>query len=136
MTILSETPRTYPADWPAAGPIDLAQHDAPHRSSTVEWWYANAHLTALDGRQLSLFASFFRAMVKSDERTGEPIFAHALTWALADPQTRTYVAESLLDPDTPAIVKERTARGEGIRDPLIRRAIVEVAEKGEVPLPD
>ena len=48
-----------PSDWPTAGPIDLAVHDLPHRSSTAEWWYLNAHLTAADGRAYSLFAAFF-----------------------------------------------------------------------------
>ena len=50
----------FPADWPGAGLINLAVHDLPHRSSTTEWWYQNCHFETVDGRQLSLFAAFFR----------------------------------------------------------------------------
>ena len=36
---------TMQADWPKAGPIDLALHDLPHASSTTEWWYFNGILS-------------------------------------------------------------------------------------------
>jgi hypothetical protein len=49
--------RTTFADWPAEGPIDLAVHDPPHRSSATEWWYVNTHVTTADGHDLSLFAA-------------------------------------------------------------------------------
>ena len=50
--------RTTFADWPQEGPIDLAVHDLPHRSSATEWWYVNTHVTTADGQDLSLFAAF------------------------------------------------------------------------------
>src|SRR5688572_14377941 len=56
----------HPPDWPTDGPIDLARHDLPHASSTTEWWYVNSHLTAADGRPLSLFAAFFRIATGKD----------------------------------------------------------------------
>src|SRR5688572_6369863 len=73
-----------PADWPGPGPIDLAVHDLPHASSTLEWWYVNAHLATASGRDVSLFASFFRTAVGRNEDAGNHIYAHALTWALVD----------------------------------------------------
>jgi geranylgeranyl pyrophosphate synthase/predicted secreted hydrolase len=111
-------------------------HDLPHASSTLEWWYVNCHLETENGRDLSLFASFFRTAVARDETTGELEYAHALTWALVDPAERRYVPEALVDVDAPRIVKERLERGEGIDDPLIRRAMRDVVAKGRVPGPD
>ena len=52
-----------PADWPRGHEIDLSVHDMPHASSTLEWWYVNAHLQTVGGRQVSLFASFFRTAI-------------------------------------------------------------------------
>ncbi|MDP6943664.1 MAG: lipocalin-like domain-containing protein, partial [Myxococcota bacterium] len=125
-----------PADWPTAGPIDLAIHDRPHASSTTEWWYLNAHVEALDGRPFSLFASFFRVLAGRDEATGELTYAHSLTWALTDVTTRAYYGESRVDPKAPAMGLEKLERGEGTSDLRIRRAAREVLEKGRVPYPD
>ena len=127
---------TRPTDWPGEGPIDLAVHDLPHASSTLEWWYVNCHLETEDGRELSLFASFFRTAVGRDEPTGAYAYAHALTWALVDPAGQRYLPEALVDKDAPAIVRERLDRGEAIDDPLIRRAMREVVAKGRIPGPD
>jgi geranylgeranyl pyrophosphate synthase/predicted secreted hydrolase len=132
----SSAATTRPADWPGAGPIDLVAHDPPHASSTLEWWYVNCHLEAEDGRELSLFASFFRTAVGRDEATGEHAYAHALTWALVDPAGKRYLPEALVDKEAPRIVQERLERGEAIDDPLIRRAMREVVAKGRVPGPD
>ena len=52
-------------DWPEAGPIDLAVHDAPHASSSTEWWYLHAHVETDDGRPLSFFAAVFRILKPS-----------------------------------------------------------------------
>jgi geranylgeranyl pyrophosphate synthase/predicted secreted hydrolase len=127
---------SYPADWPGPGPIDLAVHDLPHASSTLEWWYVNAHLTVSDGQELALFAAFFRTAVGYDQAAGAYRYAHALTWALVDPARQRYLAESLVDPDAPAIARARLDRGEGITDPLLRRAMREVLERGAIPGPD
>jgi geranylgeranyl pyrophosphate synthase/predicted secreted hydrolase len=125
-----------PADWPAAGPIDLAVHDLPHASSTTEWWYLKAHVETLDGRPLSLFAAFFRVLTGRNETTGELEYAHSLTWALSDPTRKRYVTQSLVDRRAPKLGLERIERGEGTRDPRIRRAMKEVCERGRVPWPD
>ena len=55
--------------WPAAGPIDLALHDLPHAAADTEWWYVNAHVRIADGRELGVFAAFFRII--SDARRGD-----------------------------------------------------------------
>ncbi len=138
MTAASEQAQRadYPADWPSDGPIDLGIHDLPHASSTLEWWYVNAHLTTDAGREVSVFASFFRTAVGRDELTGENAYAHALTWAYVEPAAERYTSESLVDHDAPAIALAQLDRGMGIDDPLLRRAMTDVLERGEVPRPD
>ncbi len=126
----------YPADWPGPGPIDLVQHDPPHASSTTEWWYLKAHIELVDGRRQSLFAAFFRVLKGRDERTGELQYAHSLTWALSDVARKRYLTQSLVDRDAPRLGIEKLDRGEGSRDPLIRRAMREVCVRGRVPQPD
>jgi geranylgeranyl pyrophosphate synthase/predicted secreted hydrolase len=125
-----------PSDWPAAGPLDLAVHDLPHRSSTTEWWYLNAHVETETGRRLSLFASFFRLASGRDPATRETTFAHSVTWALSDADGGRYLADSRVDAQAPKLGLERLAREEQRRDPRLRRALQEVLEKGRVPHPD
>lgn len=127
---------TRPDDWPADGPIDLTVHDLPHRSSTTEWWYLNSHLETVTGEKLSLFASFFRIVLGKDEQTGEPRHAHALNWAIVDASSGRYYAESLVDPCAPEVGLQKLERGEGTPDPLLRQAMREILEKGQVPHPD
>ena len=131
----------FPADWPGPGPIDLQVHDLPHASSSTEWWYINGHVTLAGpagaaGRQLSLFASFFRVLKGFDELTKQPQYAHSVTWALSDPQVATYTSESRVDRDAPRMGKQKVARGEGSRDPRLQRALLEILDKGHVPRPD
>jgi geranylgeranyl pyrophosphate synthase/predicted secreted hydrolase len=125
-----------PVDWPHQGRIDLDTHDLPHASSTLEWWYVNAHARTVSGRDISLFASFFRTAVGRDEQTGKSLQAHALTWALIEPATRRYLRESLVDQHAPAIVQHELAQGQGVADPMLRRALSEVVAKGTIPGPD
>jgi geranylgeranyl pyrophosphate synthase/predicted secreted hydrolase len=127
--------RTF-ADWPGPGPIDLAVHDLPHRSSATEWWYVNTHLKTVDGIELSLFAAFFRIIKGKDEKTGEPTYAHSCTWALSDASSKTYLARSNVDPSAPEMGLERIKNGRGSRDPRLNRAISEILERGRVPAPD
>ena len=125
-----------PNDWPGPAPIDLDAHEAPHASSTLEWWYVNGHLTTERGEALSYFASFFRTAVGKDPETGRYVYAHALTWALVDPAGRRYLSESLVDHDAPEIARRQLEKGLGVRDALLRRAMLEVLERGHVPRPD
>lgn len=126
-----------PADWPAVGPIDLARQDLPHRSALTEWWYLHSHLETVDGRSLSLFASFFRVVKGRDEDTQEPLYAHSVSWSLSDLDARRYYPDTIVDRDAPRMALERLDRGEGpTRDPRIRRSLREVLVRGNVPYPD
>lgn len=133
-----------PADWPGAGPIDLALHDLPHRSSTTEWWYLNAHVTAADGRAYSLFAAFFM-LALGEERAASPEgdkeakkmrFAHSVQWAIVDVEQQRYLFDSVLDRHAPGVTLQRLDRGDGTKDPHFQRAIREVLRQGKVPHPD
>lgn len=128
-------PSDFPNDWPGPGPVDLALHDLPHASATTEWWYVNAHLTAADGRALSLFAAFFR-IINGKRPDGSLEYAHSLTWAITDVAKGDYLARTFVDARAPAIGLERIKRGQGARDERLNRAVSEVLEKGHVPLPD
>ncbi|WP_460983351.1 polyprenyl synthetase family protein [Spirosoma fluminis] len=127
---------SFPADWPVAGPIDLAIHDLPHSSSTLEWWYLNSHLTLADDRPCSLFASFFRMAIGRDETTGQIQYGHTLTWAISDVKSQQYYTDSLVDPRAPKIGLDTIDKGEDKTDPLLQRALREVLVKGNVALPD
>ncbi len=115
--------------------MDLAKHDLPHPSAMTEWWYVNAHLTAADGRQLSLFAAFFR-IINGKRPDGSFEYAHSLTWGITDLARKEYVARSFVDANAPAIGLERIKKGQGARDERLNRAVGEVLRQGKVPLPD
>jgi len=124
-------------DWPAAfGPIDLAVHDRPHESSATEWWYYNSHLKTSAGREFSAFVCFFRVVKHIDRKSGRKYFAHALNWAITDVENGKYYQDSLLDNDSPAMIKKIVEREGEIEDPRLKKAMMEVLEKGNVPLPD
>jgi geranylgeranyl pyrophosphate synthase/predicted secreted hydrolase len=126
----------FPSDWPKAGDIDLAIHDLPHASSTTEWWYMNSHITAKGGRNLSLFASFFRHVIDYDKVTKMPIHAHSVIWGVSDIDKQTYQTVSLIDQRAPKLGLERLERGELVKDPFLKRAAAEMLKKGVVPYPD
>jgi len=123
------------ADWPGAGPIDLAVHDLPHASSTTEWWYLNAQLRTASGRELSVFAAFFR-IVNGKRADGSLEHAHSLTWAVCDVEQGDYVGRTFVDANAPRIGLERIKKGQGAKDERLNRAVSEILEKGKVPLPD
>jgi geranylgeranyl pyrophosphate synthase/predicted secreted hydrolase len=121
---------------PDDGTLDLATHDLPHSSSATEWWYVNCHLKTESGKELSLFASFFRIILEIDEETGAPRHAHALNWAISDPASGKYYADSRVDQCAPEVGLKRLDRGEWKTDPLLRQALRELLERGQVPHPD
>lgn len=127
---------SVPSDWPADGPIDLAVHDAPHRSADTEWWYVNTHFESAEGRAYSLFAAFFRIAAGVDEKTGERTHAHSVTWALTDAMGHTYFAESRVDEKAPEMGLQRIENGGGVKDPRLNRAMAEELRRGNVPRPD
>jgi geranylgeranyl pyrophosphate synthase/predicted secreted hydrolase len=128
--------KTFPADWPGPGPIDLSVQDLPHRSSTTEWWYLNTHFETADGRRLSLFAAFFRIVKGEDPDSRSVQYAHSLTWALTDADRHIYSGDSRVDPAAPKMGLERIKGGRGAHDPRLNRAISEILERGKVPTPD
>lgn len=132
------------ADWPSKfGEIDLDEHDLPHEDCSTEWWYYNSHFQAKDTvthkvRDFSFFVSFFRIVKHVDETTGAKLFGHAVTWALVDPERKEYHFDVVLDQTAPGdLLKamERNSRT-GASDPMLRRALMDVLRKGNVPLPD
>ena len=125
-----------PADWPGPGPIDLALHDLPHASSTLEWWYVNSHLVTKDGHRLSMFAAFFRQVKGKNAETGQLEYAHTVTWAISDPDRKKYVHVSGVDPSAPEEGAKRLRRGLGSKDARVNRALGEMLARGKVPLPD
>jgi len=134
--IKKSTTNFHAFDWPADGPIDLKIHDLPHASSTTEWWYLNTHIQTKKGKEFSLFASFFRKLVHYDEKTRKATFAHTIIWAISDVEKKEYHTVSLVDRRAPKMGLERLKKGELVKDAFIRRATIEVLEKGNVPLPD
>lgn len=125
----------FPNDWPQDGAVDLGVHDLPHASATTEWWYVNSHLQAADGRELSVFAAFFR-IIRGQGPNQTVEHAHSLTWAITDVATGEYVPRSYVDAAAPQMGLERIKKGQGSKDERLNRAITEVLEKGRVPLPD
>ncbi len=125
-----------PADWPDDGPLSLTAHDLPHASSTTEWWYVNSHLRADDGRELSVFAAFFRILQSQDPHTGTRQWAHSLTWAVSDVKDGRYLSVSRVDAAAPTIGLEKIKQGHGSKDGRLNRAMTELLEKGRVPRPD
>ena len=126
-----------PKDWPAAtGEIDLAIHDLPHMSSTTEWWYINGHLKGTDDKEYSIFASFFRKLLGYNKEKEELEYAHSITWAIIDVDKEKYYQNSIVDKRTPELGLKRLKRGEVVKDERIRKAAIEMLEKGTVPYPD
>ncbi len=123
--------------WPSPGLVDMAKHDLPHAWADTEWWYVNSHFQTADGRELSLFAAFFRIVARYDETTGEPVeHAHSVTWALTDVSNQTYYPDSRVDAEAPRMGLERIKNGRGSKDPRLNRAISEILERGDLPAPD
>src|SRR5689334_21013170 len=121
---LAPLPELYRSDWPEAGRrIDLDRHDRPHPTSSMEWWYVNAHVTTADARAFSLFAAFFR--VDNTQKGGAPADAHFLTWALVDVEGKRYLAETLVDPSTPESALRELDEGRGPADQRLARALRE-----------
>ncbi|PIE19109.1 MAG: hypothetical protein CSA66_03055 [Proteobacteria bacterium] len=102
----------------------------------TEWWYLHAHIETVDRRRFAVFASFFRMVKGEDEATRAPQYAHSMTWALTDLDGGKYYPDSLVDRDAPRLGLDKLQRGEGTRDPRLRRALEEVLERGNVPFPD
>ena len=128
---------TERADWPASvGAIDLAVHDLPHPSSYTEWWYYNTHFEDAGGNKFSAFVAFFRVLRSFDAKTGERQYAHALNWALTDVGAKKYIPTVLLDKASPSMIRQQLRDERVMKDSRLRRAYIEILDRGNVPLPD
>jgi geranylgeranyl pyrophosphate synthase/predicted secreted hydrolase len=125
----------FPSDWPQRGPIDLGVHDLPHASSSLEWWYVNAHFQTASGRELSLFAAFFRQARGKSRLTGEVEYSHSVTWAVSDPARSCYYPKVAVDEAAPALGLRKLDAGGGFDDERVDRALREVLERGSIPGP-
>jgi geranylgeranyl pyrophosphate synthase/predicted secreted hydrolase len=125
----------FPADWPAPGPIDLDVHDLPHASSALEWWYVNTHFETEDGRELALFAAFFRELKGRHPVTGEPEYAHSITWALSDAARQRFTPCCAVDLGAPEFGMRKLDAGAGVEDERLNRAMREVLARGRIPGP-
>lgn len=130
---LSEADRP---DWPSpVGDLDLVLHDLPHDSSATEWWYYALHFEDAEGKEYSAFCAFFRVVKHIDDASGKKSHAHALNWAFIDVGNKKYINESLLDKDSPAVVKKQLEAGM-VKDDRLKRAYLEILNRGNIPLPD
>ena len=132
----SSPSKFFAADWPKDGPIDLNVHDLPHLSSSTEWWYMHSHIKVEDGREFSLFASFFQHAISYDKATGKSDYGHSVIWGISDLKEKKYHTVSLVDKRAPKLGLERLKKGELVKDPYIRRAGIEMLSKGVMPYPD
>jgi geranylgeranyl pyrophosphate synthase/predicted secreted hydrolase len=134
-TARREVEQPAPLDWPGPGPIDLNVQDLPHASSTLEWWYVNTHLRTESGRELSLFAAFFRQARGRNAESTAWEYSHSVTWALSDPAERRYYPKVAVDSSAPALGLAKLDAGGGFEDWRIDRATREVLERGRIPGP-
>lgn len=74
--------------------------DAPHDDAPIEWWYANARVTTIDGRHLAIVCAFFKFGVDpSISAMGLPSIppAHYLIYGVTDLGRNTHHAYSYAD---------------------------------------
>jgi geranylgeranyl pyrophosphate synthase len=83
-----------------------------------------------------VFGSFFRAVLAVDETTKTPVHGHLLAWAVTDSAQKKYFSDSRMEDSVRAQGLIRLRKGEGTKDPRIRRALVEILERGNLPKPD
>lgn len=117
------------------GPLDVEALDAPHALADLEHWQATSHLRDPDGAELSLFATFHRMAFADPLPEDGRRFAHAVTWAVADPLTGAYHRCSVVDRSVPSYLRRRLPHIVGV-DRRIARALAEVFDRNRVPLPD
>jgi geranylgeranyl pyrophosphate synthase/predicted secreted hydrolase len=122
-------------DWPGPGPIDLSVHDAPHASSTLEWWYVNGHLELEGGRKIAVFAAFFRQLANDGEDGNPRSYTHSVAWGLSLLDEGRFVNKVAVDTLAPEVGLKNLDAGVKNDDPRIERAYREVLRKGKIPGP-
>lgn len=61
--------------------------------------------------------------------------AHALNWAIVDVKNQKYYADPILDRSTPEILKRQLEDGSYDLDERMRRAFIEIVNKGQTAQP-
>jgi geranylgeranyl pyrophosphate synthase/predicted secreted hydrolase len=122
-------------DWPGSGPIDLSVHDAPHASSTLEWWYVNAHLELAGGRSAAVFAAFFRQLARDGEDGRPRAYTHSVAWGISLSDERRYLSKVAVDTLAPEVGLKNLDSGAKNDDQRIERAYREILRQGKIPGP-
>jgi geranylgeranyl pyrophosphate synthase/predicted secreted hydrolase len=118
-------------DWPGEGPIDLAIHDPPHASSTLEWWYVNAHLELAGRRKVAIFAAFFRQLANEDRDA--PAYTHSVAWGMSLVDEGRYLSKVAVDSRAAQVGLRNLKAKHG--DERTLRALREMLAKGQIPGP-
>jgi geranylgeranyl pyrophosphate synthase/predicted secreted hydrolase len=122
-------------DWPGPGPIDLSVHDAPHASSTLEWWYVNGHLQLAGGQNVAVFAAFFRQLANEEGKGRARAYTHSVAWGLSLNDEHRYLSKVAVDSRAPEVGLQNLDAGVKNDDERIERAYREVLRKGKIPGP-
>jgi geranylgeranyl pyrophosphate synthase/predicted secreted hydrolase len=122
-------------DWPGPGPIDLSVHDAPHASSTLEWWYVNTHLELQSGQKVAVFAAFFRQLAEEGDAVRSRVYTHSVAWGMSLIDERRFVSKVAVDPLAPKVGLDNLDAGVKNDDERVERAYREVLRKGKIPGP-
>ncbi|MFF6946831.1 lipocalin-like domain-containing protein, partial [Streptomyces lavendulae] len=107
--------------------------DRPDDTAGCEWWYVNAHLQSDDGRDFSVFASFFRVAAESVEGLVER--SHFLCAGWIDPSSGRYVQLAQVDGVHQRRVRD-LLRYDRVYDPRIRASLARMLDAPEPPSPD
>lgn len=81
-----------------------------------------------------MFASFFRQITR-DTKAEEPEQGCALMWSITDVASKQVMKQSLIDPCAVPFLRERLETATDLDDRL-RRSLLEMVQRGVVPLPD
>lgn len=121
-------------DWPTSDPIDLATHDRPHASASLERWNLHARFETETGRRLGVFAIFLREAQPPDG-PGQGEDAHYLVWAAIDAERKQYHSQSAVDRYAPARTLVRLNSDGAFEDGRVQQAMRDVLERNRIPGP-
>lgn len=123
-------------DWPADGPINLNLHDLPHASSSFERWHVTGECHAADQRGFAFFAAFVRKIEGYHAITRAPRYACSLTWAIYDLSAQRCAFVSRVEAQAAQDASRRARAQLDLRDERFARALSELLERGDAPVPD
>ncbi len=127
-------------DWPSVlGVIDLKVHDAPHASSTIEWWRITGHAVSESSSQrFTVHAIIYRVAV-SDRASSKPTYLHAASWSITAVERGLYIYDSVMESGVVGVlqkyVEEFKKGSDGIVDVHVS-TLMDLLERGRIPEPD